>query len=118
VLKTIKSFGWAMNGLRTVWREELNFRIECFIAILILFVAFFFHFSFAELIAIIVAVIFVISAEVVNTAIEDVCNKIEPNQDAVIGKIKDTMAGFVLVISFGAAVIGLTVLAHHFLKYF
>jgi len=116
--KWLVSFGWAKNGLKTVWLEEQNFRLECMIGFFVLLVAIFFKFNFVELLAIIIAVIFVISAEIVNTAIEDLCNKVEPNQDPIIGKVKDTMAGFVLVISVGASVIGFIVLANHFLNIF
>ena len=107
-----------MNGLKTVWCEEQNFRIDILVAFLVLIFAFVFKFSFSELLAIFVAIILVASAEMVNTAIEDLCNKVQPNQDPLIGKIKDIMAGFVLFISSGSAVIGLLVLAHHFLNYF
>jgi diacylglycerol kinase len=118
MFKLIKSFNWALNGLKTVWLEEKNFRLECLIALLILSTAIFFRFSFVELLAIIIAIIFVISAEIINTAIEDLCNKVEPNQDTLIGKVKDVVAGYVLIASFGAGIIGLLVLAHHFLNYF
>jgi diacylglycerol kinase len=118
MFKVIKSFNWALNGLKTVWLEEINFRLECLIAVLILVTAIFFDFSFTELLAIIVAIIFVISAEIINTAVEDLCNKVQPNQDPLIGKVKDIMAGYVLIVSLGASVIGLLVLAHHFLNYF
>ena len=51
----------------------------------------------------------VLSAEMLNTAIEDLCNKVEPNTDPVIGKIKDMMGGFVLIVCTSSAVIGLLV---------
>ena len=34
--KIPKSFGWAINGIRVVWREEINFRIEVVIAVIVL----------------------------------------------------------------------------------
>lgn len=50
--------------------------------------------------------------EIVNTAIEDICNKIEPNQNPVIGKIKDTMAGYVLVSSVAALIAGIILFSY------
>jgi len=118
MIKVIKSFGWAINGIKTVWREEINFRLECFIALAVIILAFILNFSFSELLAVMISVVLVLTAEIINTAVEDLCNKIEPNQDPLIGKIKDTMAAFVLFISFGTVVIGLLVFCHHFLNYF
>ena len=54
-------------------------------------------------------VIAVLAAEIVNTAIEDLCNKVEPNTDSVIGKIKDTMGGFVFIVALGSAIIGVMI---------
>ena len=118
MIKLIKSFNWAINGLKTVWFEERNFRLECFIALIVLAVALIFGFSFTELTAIIFAIILVLSAEAVNTALEDLCNKVEPEVDPLIGKIKDIIAAFVLIVSLGTAIIGLVVFGHHFLNYF
>lgn len=107
--KLIKSFGWAMNGLRTVWREEVNFRIEVGIAAVVIIKAFYLKFSVLEWVIIVGCIGAVLSAEMVNTAIEDLCNKVEPNTDPVIGKIKDIMGGFVLLVCIASAAIGLMI---------
>ena len=112
--KLITSFGWAMNGLRTVWREELSFRIELVIGLIVVVGAGVLRFSIIEWIVLLGCVGAVLSAEIVNTAVEDLCNKIEPNFDPVIGKIKDTMAGLVLFVVVIAVVVGLLLVAHHF----
>ena len=114
--KWIKSFWWAINGFKTVWHEENNFRIEVIIGVLILLAAAVFKFSYTEFAVIIVAIVIVLTGEIVNTAIEDLCNKVEPKHDAAIGKIKDTMAAFVLLASLGTLVLGLLTFAHHFLQ--
>ena len=56
----------------------------------------------------------VLSAEILNTAVEDLCNKIEPNQDNAIGKIKDVVAAFVLVAVIGAIFLVVMTFANHF----
>jgi len=109
-----KSFRWAFNGLRTVWKEEQNFRIETFIGALVLFFGFLASFSPIEYALLVIAITFVLLAEIVNTAIEDLATKIEQREDAVIGKIKDIMAGFVLVAVFGAVLLGVAVFFYHF----
>lgn len=112
-MKLIKSFFWAMNGLRTTWREEFNFRIELLVGLLVVCVGFYLGLSTIEWAILVGCITVVLSAELVNTAIEDLCDKVEPQTDPVIGKIKDIMAGFVLVSCVGAALIGLIVLGSH-----
>lgn len=111
--KLIKSFGWAVNGIRTVWTEEKNFRIESFIALAVIVLAFYFDFSTFEWVMILACIGAVLGAEMVNTAIEDLCNKVEPNTDQIIGKIKDMMGGFVLLVSITAVIIGIILFANY-----
>ena len=98
----------------TTWKEEHNFRIEVFAAILVVFFIIYFDFSFIESVFCIIAITIVLSAEIINTAIEDLCNKIQPNYDPVIGKIKDTMGAFVTVSALGAFIVGVLVFYNHF----
>lgn len=74
-----------------------------------------YKFSFAELGFIVFAVTMVLASEIMNTAIEDLCNKIEPNRDPMIGKVKDMTSAFTLVSVVGALVIGILVFGNHFL---
>lgn len=115
ITKTINSFRYAMRGLVTVWKEESNFRIETLAMALVVFCMFYFDFSFIEKTLCILVITIVLSAEILNTAIEDLCNKVEPSHDFVIAKIKDTSSAFVLVSSLGALVVGVLVFLNHFL---
>ncbi len=112
--KAFKSFLYACSGLKNVWREEHNFRIEVVAAVVVILCAIYFHFSLTETVFCLIAIITVLAAEIVNTAVEDICDKIQPELDPVIGKIKDLMAAFVLVSVSGAFVIGVAVFYHHF----
>lgn len=107
--KLKQSFKWAMHGLKTVWREERNFRIEIVVAIVVLLIGIIDGLTTTKWAFVFVAITLVLSAEIVNTAIEDICNRIEPKHDPIIGKIKDIMAGFVLVTCIGAVLIGFVV---------
>lgn len=113
----MKSFGWALNGLATVWREERNFRIQIILGFLVVGLGFYFHLSLLEWIVIVGCITAVLGAEIVNTAVEDLCNKVEPNTDPIIGKIKDVMAGFVFVVCCAVAVIGSIVAYAHYIAY-
>lgn len=111
--KIPKSFGWAINGIRVVWREEINFRIEVAIAVIVLCSAYYLNFLMRDLIIIIGCIGAVLSAEMVNTAIEDLCNKVEPNADPAIKKIKDMMGGFVLVVCLTSVAIGVIIFSNY-----
>lgn len=107
--KLRQSLSWAKNGLKAVWIEERNFRIEINIAVFVVVLGILKGISKTNWLFIFVAIGMVLCSEIINTAIEDICNKIEPNQDPVIGKIKDIMAGFVLVSCIVAILIGLSI---------
>lgn len=113
--KIIKSFIFALRGLKATWKEEQNFKIEVFIGLGVILSIFYFDFTFEEKIFSILAIIIVLAAEIINTAIEDLCNKVEPMTDPVIAKIKDTSSAFVLVSSLGALIVGILVFLNHFI---
>ncbi len=95
-----------MHGLRTVWREEVNFRIEVSISLAVIALGIYLKFLTLEWIILIACIGAVLGAEIVNTAVEDLCNKVEPNHDPLIGKVKDMMGGLVLLVAFFAGAIG------------
>ncbi len=105
--KFLKSFGWAKNGLRAVWIEERNFRIEVVIGIVAIIFGLYRGIAPWQWVFLVLIIAFVLMSEIINTAIEDICDKLEPNQDPLIGKIKDTMAGYVLISSIAAIVAGI-----------
>lgn len=112
----IQSLGNALRGFKNVWMEEGNFRIITFFAVVAVVVGYYFDFTLVEFSITAVIITIVMVAEMVNTAIEDLCNKIEPNQDPAIGKIKDISSAFVLVSTVGASVAGLLVFWTHFIS--
>jgi diacylglycerol kinase len=114
MIRFINSFKDACRGIFFVWKEEANFRIQIGIGFVIIMLAYIFPFSLTERVFLLAAVFGVWLSEILNTAFEDMCNKIEPNHDPVIGKIKDMLAGFVLVMSLFSVIVFTTVLASYF----
>lgn len=110
----IKSLKFAIAGIRYVWREERNFRIICSVAVLAILVGWYISFTPYEWVVLLGCIVAVLVAEMVNTAIEDLCDKIEPQTDPIIGKIKDIMAGVVLVTFLGALVVVVLLMARRF----
>ena len=56
-----------------------------------------------------VAIVIVLAAELVNTAFEHLCDVVQPELHASVKAAKDVAAGAVLVVSIGAAIIGVLV---------
>ncbi len=105
----LKSFKYAFNGLKILIKEEHNARIHLFAAISAIGLGIFFNISICEWIAIVFAIGFVISLEIVNSAIENIADFISPQKHDKIKKIKDLAASAVLIAAFCALIIGLLV---------
>ncbi len=67
---------------------------------------FYFKIENHEWLACIICIFVVFSAEMFNSAIENLTNIASPQQNPFAGKVKDLAAGAVLVSSVGAAIIG------------
>jgi len=87
-------------------KRDLNLRIHIVATLFSLSLGFLLKIAPLEWIAITCAIGLVIISELINTAIESICNKFHPERDSEIGKIKDISAAAVLVASIIAASIG------------
>ena len=99
-LKLYKNFLNSINGIRYVIKES-SFILELILGIFLVTYLFLFEFSFILKIVLFFNYILILSSEIFNTAIEKICNKINPNYDEDIKIIKDlsSAAVFLLIIS-------------------
>lgn len=100
------SFSYAFEGLKTFFKTQHNAWIHLTAAILIFTVSYFLHISSTEWLFITLAIVLVFICEMLNTAIEFLCDKISPAIDPQIKKVKDIAAAAVLISSFFAIIIG------------
>ena len=105
----IASFGYAFNGLKVAFREEPNFRIHLVAVILVIMAGIFLDVSRVDWAILLLTAALVIITELLNTAIENICDFIQPEQDVRIGRIKDVCAAAVLVSAIAAIVIAVIV---------
>jgi len=103
------SFKAAINGIAYVARNETNFRIHLVFVLLVISGGCLFSISSMNWVMLFLSMAFVLCAEIFNTAIEVLCNKVEPAQDPLIRIIKDVAAGAVLLSAIAAIVIGLII---------
>lgn len=107
--RAVRSFGHASRGIVHILRTEQNVRIHTIAAIAVIILAAYFQISTLEFIIILLAIGLVITAEVVNTVIEDLLDLIHPGHHPVVGRIKDALAGAVLIAAIIAATVGLLI---------
>lgn len=103
----------AWNGFVVTAKDEKNFKIEGVIVILAVIFGLYIQLPVVELAIIILAGGTVLSLEMMNTAIEETWDKLSPEKDSAVGRIKDIAAGAVFLIGFCASLVGLLIFAQH-----
>ncbi|GAA4309158.1 diacylglycerol kinase family protein [Nibribacter koreensis] len=109
IRQRINSFGFAMKGISSAFRSEVNLRWHVLSAGLAVGLGFYLELTTVEWALVCVAIGLVWMAELFNTAIEVVVNLVSPGPHPLAGKAKDIAAGAVLIASITAAAIGLLV---------
>lgn len=109
MVKQLKSFGFAFNGLKILFKQEHNARIHLFVAGLVIVAGFAFQLSKAEWIAVIFSKGFVITTETINTVIENIADFLTIEKNHQIKVIKDLSAAAVLISSITALIIGVLI---------
>jgi diacylglycerol kinase (ATP) len=107
----LQSFNWAFEGVIHVLRTERNMRIHFGLATAVLILAFSYGVTKLELMALLIAISFVLIAEMVNTAIEATIDLATTSFDPLAKMAKDIAAGAVLIAAVNAIVIGYLVFA-------
>jgi diacylglycerol kinase (ATP) len=109
--RILQSLNWAFEGVIHVLRSERNMRIHFTVATVVLILAFSYGVTKVELMALLVAISFVLIAEMVNTAIEATIDLATTSFDPLAKVAKDIAAGAVLIATVNAVVIGYLVFA-------
>jgi diacylglycerol kinase (ATP) len=107
----LQSLNWAFEGVIHVLRTERNMRIHFAVATIVLILAFSYGVTKLELMALLVAISFVLIAEMVNTAIEATIDLSTTSFDPLAKMAKDIVAGAVLIAAVNAVVVGYLVFA-------
>ena len=102
----LESFNFAFEGIIHVLRTQRNMRIHFAVAVVVLVAALAFDVSRLELIALLIAIAFVLIAEMVNTAIEAAVDVASTSFDPMAKLAKDIGAGAVLIAAINAIAVG------------
>lgn len=101
-----KSFGHAIAGLIYVVRAEPHARIHILAAVLVVTAGLAFDILRAEWLWLTLAIGLVWIFEVLNTAVEFLCDVVAPEHSQKVKRAKDIAAGSVLIAAIMAAIIG------------
>ena len=105
----MRSFYYAFRGLANAVRSEFNMRIHVVAAVLVAIAGFYFKIAAVEWGMIVLCICAVISLELINTAIEKLCNHVTAEIHPAIKQIKDIAAAAVLVAAAASVVVALII---------
>jgi len=109
-----KSLLNAFRGIYLMMKSERNFQLELLAFAINLVLIFYWKLSTIDTILILIVSFGVLAAEIFNTAIEKICDIIQPDFDKRIGFIKDISAGAVILMALLSVIVGILV----YWKYF
>jgi diacylglycerol kinase len=107
VLKSrIRSFRFAVNGLLSLFKHEHNSRIHLLAAAVAIVLGIFLKLNFYEWALLIIVIGIVFLAELLNSSIESLADRIDNEQNELIMRAKDYGAAAVLISALVSIVVG------------
>jgi len=99
--RILKATVWSMQGLRAAWLHESSFRLECYLLVVLTPLAIWLGQDGIERALLIGSCLLVLSAELLNSAVEAVIERYGPEFHELAGRAKDmgSAAVFVLMIN-------------------
>ena len=113
-----RSFKYAFAGIKNAVCTQRNARIHLVAAIVAVTCGIILEISVIEWMFVVVAIGFVITAEIINTAIEKLVDLVSPERQEKAGIVKDLSAGAVLIASLMAFLIGSIIFIPKILQFF
>ena len=105
-MKFIQSLQFAIRGIITFLRNETNGQIQLVAAIIVVTLGLVFQIGAMEWLVVVLCITVVLTLEMINTAIEKLCDVVQPDYHPQIKIIKDIAAGAVLIAALGSIIIG------------
>ena len=116
IRKMLRSFGYAFEGVSSLFRYENNARFHLLAAIGVLFAGIGFDIDSNEWALIVLAIGGVWAAEAFNTALEKLCDLVSLGVHPQIKAIKDLAAAGVLIMAGVAVVIGVLIFGENIMR--
>jgi diacylglycerol kinase (ATP) len=97
IKKLLRATLYSLQGLRSTYKSELAFRLECWLSVVLVPIALLCGKTPVEKSILLIVWLLVLIMELVNSAIESVVNRIGPEHNLLSGRAKDMGAAAVLV---------------------
>lgn len=95
--KMLRALRWSLMGIGTAFRLESSFRLECYGFVVFAPLAFVFGANPVERLLLLGSLLMVLSAELLNSAIEQIVDKISPDFAVFAGRAKDMGSAAVFI---------------------
>lgn len=116
ISERIQSFRYGFQGICYAVKTQPNIRIHILIATVVILAGLWLHLSKTEWFFVFTCVGLVIGMELFNSALENLCDAVHPEQSNKIKHVKDMAAGAVLLSAIIAAIIGLWIFIPKFVS--
>lgn len=113
---TLKSFKYAIEGIKTAYKQEPNLRIHTAIGFCALVAGYFLKLSSVEWLILILTIFMVITLELINTVLEALVDLHSPEIKNEAKVAKDVSAAVVLVASVFAIIVGVILFLPKFIS--
>lgn len=107
--KLIDSFKYAFEGLFVLFKNERNFRIHCYMAILVTVFSLILRISMVEYAIILTHITLVITLEAINTIVEYILDIKYNEYNHRVKVIKDVCAAIVLIPALSSVIVGIMI---------
>ncbi|WHY90560.1 diacylglycerol kinase family protein [Neobacillus cucumis] len=114
----LRSFAYAIEGIRTAIIAERNMRIHLLFSFLVMGGSFFFSITRIEWLFIILAISGMFALELINSAIERVVDLVTEEYHPLAKQAKDLAAGAVFIYAIFSVIIGIVVFFPYIRKLF
>ena len=109
IKKRLKSFSYALDGLKVLFGEEHNARIHLVIAIITIIAGLTLKISLEEWLVVCILIGLIFAMEIINSVIENICDHISPEWNPIIKKVKDLMGAGVLITAIVSVICGIII---------
>lgn len=109
IRKHVRSYKFALRGLAAIFLQQLNFRLELLISVVVIATGVILRINSIEWIVIVFAISLVLIAEALNSAVEAICDAVSRDFHKEIRHAKDIAAGSVLLAAIAAIIVGVII---------
>ena len=116
IKQLFNSIRYSLRGIKYVFKNEQNFRIQLFVALLVVLLMFLFSLRRSEIVVLILLIVAVLTLEILNSALEKFIDLLKPRLAPQVKVVKDMMAAMVLITALGSAIIGVMIFWPHIIE--